>query len=81
MKHERFRTGDLVVIVTVDGARGGKATRDRRPKPVRKERWRAVVLGPSVMGSGWWIVKKMSGPSSNWMTYTVPDTEMVRATR
>jgi hypothetical protein len=73
--------GDLVEIVTIDGARGGKANADRRDRPIRKERWRAVVMGPSVMGSGWWIVKKVNGRRSSSMTYTVPDTEMVRVGR
>ena len=57
---KQFCEGDLVEVSTVDRAAGKGAT-NRRPKPARKERWRAVVVGPSVLGTGWWMVKKLSG--------------------
>lgn len=59
MKREQFREGDLVEVVTVNRANGDGAT--NRPKMVRKERWRAVVVGPSIIGAGWWIVKGLTG--------------------
>ena len=81
MKRKQFREGDLVEVLTIDRARGPKATADHRPKPIRKERWRAVVLGPSVMGPGWWVMKKITRGRARMTTYTVPDTEMAQVTR
>lgn len=75
MKRERFHEGDLVEIVTVN--HGRKAIANRRRKALPKERWRAVVIGPSVIGPGWWVVKKLNGRRPH-MSYTVPDIEMVR---
>jgi len=77
MKIKQLRAGDLIEVATVDRALGGKA-RERRPRRLRKERWRAAVIGPSVMGDGWWIVKKIAGRGSTRRTYTVPEVEVVR---
>jgi hypothetical protein len=79
MKNKQFRSRALVKVVTVNRANGDGAT--NRLKMARKERSKAVVVGPSVMGAGWWIVKKVSGRSAPWMTYTVPATEMARVRR
>lgn len=80
MKHGTFRAGDLIEVVTLNRANGGSAS-NRRPKQVHKLRWRAVVVGPSVMGTGWWIVKKVNGHGSPWTTYTIPEDEIVRVVR
>ena len=78
-ERKRLEVGDLIEVMTVDRARGGNAYADRRPKPIRRERWRGVVLGPSSMGPGWWIVKKLNGAASRGRrTYTVPENEIVR---
>ena len=77
---KQFREGDLVEVVTANRASGGLAT-NRRPKPIRNERWRAVVVGPSVLGTGWWMVKKVNSHSAPWMTYTIPEDEIVRVVR
>jgi len=79
MKREQFREGDPVEVVTVDRANGEAST--NRAKLGHRERWRAVVIGPSVMGPGWWVVKKLHGSGRRWATYTVPDIEMVRVRR
>lgn len=80
MKHEMFRPGDLVEVVTVNRASGG-ATTNRRSKPAHNERWRAFVIGPSVLGTGWWIVKRLNGGRSNGRTYTIPEAEVIRVRR
>jgi hypothetical protein len=48
---KHVRDGDLIEVVILDRANGGSAS-NRRPKSVSKKRWRAVVGGPSVMGTG-----------------------------
>ncbi len=45
---KHFREGELVEVVTVNRTKGDGAT--NRVKMARKERWKAVVVGPSVMG-------------------------------
>jgi len=78
----RPSVGDLIEVTTVNRAQGGNAYADSRRKPNRKERWRAVVLGPSLMGPGWWLVKKLNSRGSHWRrTYTVPEKEIVRVLR
>ena len=78
-ERKRLEVGDLIEVMTVDRALGGNAYADRRRKPIRRERWRGVVLGPSLMGPGWWIVKKLNGAASRGRrTYTVPKNEIVR---
>ena len=69
-----FRQGDVVEVVTVDAGRQGSAYNKKRARPV--DRWRAVVLMPSPFGSGWWIVKKLSGQLPVGGAYTVPSSEM-----
>jgi hypothetical protein len=74
-----FREGDVVEVVTVDAGRQVSAYYKKKPRPV--ERWRAVILKPSPFGSGWWIVKKMSGQLPVGRTYTVPSSEMTHIGR
>ncbi len=76
---KHFREGDLVEVVTVNRANGDGAT--NRAKMARKERWRAIVVGRSLMGAGWWIVKKVNRRSSSRRTYTIPESEVLRIVR
>lgn len=74
-----FRRGDVVEIVTLGRGRGGHAYNTSRKMPV--ERWLAVVLMPSPVSSGWWIVKKLDDNRPTGRPYTVPETEMASASR
>jgi hypothetical protein len=71
MARERFRRGDVVEIVTVD--RGMTSTKQPLT-PIREERWRAIIIGPSVFVPGWWVVKKI--PGNRITGCTVPDDEI-----
>jgi hypothetical protein len=75
----KFQKGDVVEIVTLDRGRRGPSYNKRPQRTV--ERWRAVVLMPSPVSSGWWIVKKFSGKRLVGRTYTVPQTEMAHVQR
>jgi hypothetical protein len=64
-----FKPGDPVEITTIDrGRRGLTVSSKRKPKV---QVWRAAVIGPSVLGTYFWLVKSEGGP-----TYTVPAAEM-----
>jgi hypothetical protein len=77
MSPVHIREGEMVEIVTVDRGQGGTSTKHRRA-PAREERWRAIIVGPSAFASGWWTVKKIErGRPTGWMTYTVPEAEIV----
>ena len=76
----RLREGEMVEIVTVDRGRGERCTNHHLRAPIRTERWRAVMLGPSAL-PGWWIVKKLKGDRPQGGSYTVPDSEIMRVVR
>jgi hypothetical protein len=81
MSRQHFREGEIVEIVTVDRGQGGTSTHHRRA-PAHAEHWRAIVVGPSAFAPGWWVVKKAEGNRAmGWMTYTVPDDEILRVVR
>jgi len=53
----------------------------RRPNQPATSAGALSWSGPSVLGQGWWIVKNVNGRSTPWMTYTVPEDEVVRVVR
>jgi hypothetical protein len=69
-----WKAGDLVAVVTVSD--GASFTR----KPVTRS-WAGKVIGPSVIGEGWWMVREIN-PSTGEpgrgrsRTLTVPEQEM-----
>ena len=79
MARAPFKAGDLVEIVTADRGRGDTANSKKRR--ARIERWRGVVLMPSPLHSGWWMVKKYNRDGLVGRPYTVPDTEMKRVSK
>lgn len=80
MARAPFKAGDLVEIVTVDRGRGDTSYK-LKAGHARGERWRAVILMPSPLHSGWWVVKKYSRNGKATRTYTVPAAEMVHASK
>lgn len=67
-----FKSGDLVVIVTVNGGRTIQRKRE-------EETWAGKIFGPSAMGEGWWLVHRIdpaTGRRRSGPPITVPETEM-----
>jgi hypothetical protein len=70
----KFRAGQKVTVRTVDGGRLPRMVASQRP--IRTEEWQGRVVGPSMIGAGWWLVRKAGGRGG--ITYTVPEREMRR---
>lgn len=75
MTAKTFNRGDLVAVLTKD--RG-----ERHLRKHAEETWAARVIGPSVIGDGWWLVRKVDPatgrPGKGAGTFTVPEHEMSR---
>jgi len=68
---QKWNPGDLVTVVTVN----------RGMPVVRKQTvvtWHGVIVGPSLVGSGWWKVRRdfPKGGRRGGSVFTVPDGEI-----
>ena len=67
----KWKLGDLVVVVTVN-----------RSLPVwsegqdAAESWAGEIVGPSVLGPGWWNVRRVHPNGWRGGTFAVPDSEI-----
>lgn len=69
-----WKPGDIAVVVTVDR---GLPSRPNGRKPPTEQAWAARLIGPSVLGQGWWLVHKLDAKTGKGAAcYTVPETEM-----
>ena len=71
MKH-KWKPGDLVTVATINQ---GMPIIHKRTV----ETWHGVVVGPSLLGTGWWNVKRdtPSGEKHGTAVYAVPDGEIM----
>ena len=72
----KWKPGDLVVVVTVNkGLPVQPARKDR--KSAKAEAWLSQIVGPSVLGPGWWNVQRIT-PKARMRdgVYAVPDGEI-----
>lgn len=71
-----FQAGDLVAILTINGGRAVYRERQRV-----EEAWAGRIVGPSPIGEGWWLVRRID-PASGKIArgrsrvVTVPESEM-----
>jgi hypothetical protein len=70
----KWKPGDLVVVVTVN--RGRPILPSKARKPGKAEAWLGEIAGPSVLGPGWWNVRRVH--PNGWLGYTfaVPASEI-----
>jgi hypothetical protein len=68
---QKWKPGDLVTVVTVNN---GLPVIHKRPV----ENWHGVVVGPSLVGPGWWNVRRdtPSGGTNGRTICAVPDGEI-----
>jgi hypothetical protein len=72
MASGNFKPGDVVTVVTV--GRGLAVARARaHAKLHAKVTWRGVIVGPSMVGNGWWNVRSIA---RGGRVYAVPDVEI-----
>jgi hypothetical protein len=74
---QKWKPGDLVVVVTVN--RGLPVQQERKGRKPRDaaESWAGEIAGPSLVGPGWWNVRRLS-PKKRTRSgvYAVPDGEI-----
>lgn len=56
---QNWKPGDLVVVVTVNRGLPVRPPRKGR-KPDAVESWAGAIVGPSLVGPGWWNVRRIS---------------------
>jgi hypothetical protein len=68
---QKWKPGDLVSVATVN--RGMPVIRKRTV-----ETWHGVVVGPSLLGPGWWNVRQLTakGGALGGSVFAVPDGEI-----
>ena len=72
---QKWTPGDLVVIVTVNRGRPLlRAPKDR--KSGEAEAWLGEIIGPSLLGPGWWNVRRIGSNGWRGGTFAVPDREI-----
>lgn len=73
---QNWKRGDAVMVVTPN--RGLPKLRGRvgRKGPDRVEAWPGIVVGPSLLGRGWWNVQKIGAEGRRKGVYAVPHAEI-----
>ena len=72
-----MKRGDVVEVVTTN--RGLSPSLWRRLLD-KQESWTGEIVGPSVLGPAWWMVRRL-GPAKYGRTYAVPSDEIKRRVR
>jgi hypothetical protein len=72
---QEWKPGDLVLVVTFD--RGLPVPPLRKGlKPGKAETWADEIAGPSVLGPGWWNVRRVHPNGLRGGVFAVPDGEI-----
>jgi hypothetical protein len=72
----KWKRGDRVLVTTVNRGLSIISESRARERQAKPETWAGEVVGPSLLGPGWWIVRRRSSSGTNSQTYTVPDREI-----
>jgi hypothetical protein len=73
---QKWKSGDLVVVVTVNRGLPLQQPRKGRKRP-DAESWAGEIAGPSLVGPGWWNVRRLSPKTRvRGSVYAVPDGEI-----
>lgn len=68
---QKWKPGDLVTVTTVN-----------RGLPIRRKRqdvvnsWAGEIVGPSLVGRGWWNVQRRGPKGGRGAVFAVPDGEI-----
>jgi len=71
---QEWKLGDLVTVTTVN--RGVPASSDSRARPGKTESWAGEIVGPSLLGPGWWKVRRITAKGTRGLVYAVPHGEI-----
>ena len=74
---QKWKPGDLVVVVTVNRGLPIQQPRKGRKRQDAAESWAGEIAGPSLVGPGWWNVRRLSPKRRvRGSVYAVPDGEI-----
>ena len=72
---QKWKPGDLVVVVTVN--RGLPVRQLRKgSKHQSAVEWAGEIVGPSLVGPGWWNVRRTGHKGGRGGAFAVPDSEI-----
>jgi hypothetical protein len=69
-----WKPGDLVVVVTVNRGLPVRPRKGRKRQDAA-ESWDGEIAGPSLIGPGWWNVRRLT-PKGRGGVYAVPEGEI-----
>ena len=73
----KWKPGDLVVVVTVNRGEPLRPARKGSKPGKAAETWAGEIAGPSLVGPGWWNVRRLNANGSLGVyVYAVPDGEI-----
>ena len=68
--------GDLVIVVTFNRGLPVRQRHNAR-EPAKAATWEGKIVGPSVLGPGWWNVQRRVNAKGRYgYVYAVPDGEI-----
>ena len=67
---QKWKPGDLITVATVNR---GMPVRSKRQNTM--ESWAGKIVGPSLLGSGWWNVRRADAKGRGGV-HAVPDGEI-----
>lgn len=74
---QKWKPGDLVVVRTVNRGLPVRQPRKGRKRQDAAESWAGEIAGPSLVGPGWWNVRRLSTEKRTRSgVYAVPDGEI-----
>lgn len=74
---QKWKTGDLVVVVTVNRGLPVRQPPKGRKRQDAAESWAGKIAGPSVLGPDWWNVPRLNPIGRGYgSVYAVPDGEI-----
>jgi len=74
---QKWKPGDLVVVTTVNRGLPLRPPRKGRKRKDAVESWDGEIAGPSLVGPGWWNVRRLTAKGRvGGGVYAVPDGEI-----
>lgn len=76
---QKWKPGDLVVVVTVNRGLPVRPRKGRKTRYDATESWAGEIAGPSLLGPGWWNVRRITAEGrTGGGAYAVPEGEIRR---
>ena len=77
----KWKPGDRVTVVTVNRGLPVRPPRKGGKRQDAAESWAGEIVGPSLVGTGWWNVRRHSSKGARSGVFAVPDDEIAPRSR